>query len=159
MQISSGATAAFPAFPSRPLRLAVRLPPSSSISATTPSYNHFSFFPRIRQISSNSCLVPRSNFHAPGVDCRVELSTCSRGDKKFFRFSLACLPIVRYTANGLETNVSPFLFLFFFSVSLSEGGIYLGGDKIEFIDFIRINQIPFERTGERAKLKHSSKHY
>lgn len=52
-----------------------------------------------------------------------------------------------------------FFFFFFFSVSLSEGGIYLDGDKIEFIDFIRINQIPFERTGERAKLKHSSKHY
>lgn len=71
------APAAFPAFPQglsfsfvfRTVCLSVCLAASTSIYPSHRfTYNHFSFFLRIRQISLNSCFVLCSNFHGFGFD-------------------------------------------------------------------------------------------
>lgn len=104
----------FPLFP---------LPPSASsasllVSISAPSYDHFSFFPRIRQIFLNSCLVR--------ISTAAELSTCP-GDK------IPCFSLFanRSLYNGgeirnFDSRCFSFSFFFLFLSFFRIGGIYLG---------------------------------
>lgn len=125
----------FPLFPLPPSATSACPSASLLVSISAPSYDHFSFFPRIRQIFLNSCLVR--------ISTAAELSTCP-GDK------IPCFSLFanRSLYNGGEIrnfDSRCFSFSFFFFVSFlfpnwwnlfrrgSIGEVKRG--KIEFIDY------------------------
>lgn len=126
----------FPLFPLPPSATSACPSASLLVSISAPSYDHFSFFPRIRQIFLNSCLVR--------ISTAAELSTCP-GDKIpcFSLFANRSL----YNVNGgdQKLRLEMFFLFFFFFVSFlfpnwwnlfrrgSIGEVKRG--KIEFIDY------------------------
>lgn len=110
----------FPLFPLPPSATSACPSASLLVSISAPSYDHFSFFPRIRQIFLNSCLVR--------ISTAAELSTCP-GDKIPCFSLFANRSLYNVNGGGLETStrdVFPFLFFFLFLSFFRIGGIYLG---------------------------------
>lgn len=127
----------FPLFPLPPSATSACPSASLLVSISAPSYDHFSFFPRIRQIFLNSCLVR--------ISTAAELFTCP-GDKIPCFSLFANRSLYNVNGGGLETStrdVFPFLFFFFVSFLFpnwwnlfrrgSIGEVKRG--KIEFIDY------------------------